>query len=130
MSMNRQSSGFTLVEVIVALFILSVGLLAMGASTGHVMAQIQSAELKTERIAAIRQAAETLRSTGWSSLENACSADPYTSTDHFDVSCSVTTPYSDLKRVRVITSGPGFRSGRLQPSVADTFALNISEPVQ
>ena len=124
-------TGFSLVEVIVALMILSVGVLAMGASTGHVMAQIQEAELLTERMGAVREAAETLRGTAWTSLETVCqSTDSSFVTEHYTVGCSVLRPSSNLKLIELITVGPGFRSGRFTTTVADTFAISIANPVQ
>ena len=95
---KAQAPGFSLVEVIVAIFILSVGVLAMGMSTGHVMAQIQAAELRTERMTAFREAAEILRSTDWDTLETTCSnAGSSLDSDHYSVSCSVSQPEPDLK---------------------------------
>lgn len=128
---DRRPNGFSLIEVIVALMILSVGILAMGASTGHVMAQIQAAELRTERMSAVRQAAETLRGTAWGILEVTCSnAGSTFDTDHYDVSCTVDQPSSNLKAVRLITSGPGFTRGQFSTTVADTFVISIANPVQ
>lgn len=131
MTTDSQPNGFSLIEVIFALLILSVGILAMGASTGHVMAQIQASELRTERMGAVRQAAETLRGTAWGSLENACSnASQNFGTDHYSVSCTVQLPAGNLKEVTLVTVGPGFRNGHFVSTVADTFAISIANPVQ
>lgn len=130
--MKRETlkAGFSLVEVIIAMMILSIGILAMGASTGHVMAQIQAAELRTERMSAVREAAETLRGTQWTSLESVCSSAPAGfGTEHYTVSCSVLRPSGNLKVVQLITSGPGFESGKFNSTVADTFAISIANPV-
>ena len=130
MTNDAQRSGFSLVEVIIAMMILSVGILAMGASTGHVMAQIQASELRTERMGAVREAAETLRGTAWGSLESTCSSVPDNfGTDHYTVRCSVQRPSTNLKLVQLITTGPGFLSGKFTTSVADTFAISIANPV-
>lgn len=131
MTTTMHESGFSLIEVIVAMLILSVGILAMGASTGHVMAQIQASELRTERMGAVRQAAEMLRGTEWGSLENACQAAGETfGTDHYDLACDVQLVSGNLKQVNLVTAGPGFRDGRFDTTVADTFAISIANPVQ
>lgn len=131
MTQHSQPSGFSLVEVIIAMLILSVAILALGASTGHVMAQIQASELRTERMGTIRQAAETLRGTAFGSLENACSTAGSTfGSDNYSVSCTVQQPSEDLKLVTLVTVGPGFQSGRFNTTVADTFAISIAKPVQ
>lgn len=131
MTSNAKRSGFSLVEVIIAMLILSVAILALGASTGHVMAQIQASELRTERMGTIRQTAETLRGTAFGSLENVCSTAGSTlGSDNYSVSCTVQQPSEDLKLVTLVTVGPGFQSGRFNTMVADTFAISIAQPVQ
>lgn len=130
MTTQRQQPGFSLVEVIIAMMILSVGVLAMGASTGHIMAQIQAAELRTERMGAVREAAEILRSTDWDALETACqNASDNFGTTNYALTCSVEQPETNLKRVHMITTGPGFKSGKFTTTVVDTFEISIAEPV-
>jgi prepilin-type N-terminal cleavage/methylation domain-containing protein len=131
MTTATRQPGFSLVEVIIAMMILSVGILAMGASTGHVMAQIQAAELRTERMGAVRQAAETLRGTSWDSLEQACAnAGTTFGSRNYTLSCSVHQPSNNLKEITLVTVGPGFQGARFTTTVADTFAISIARPVQ
>lgn len=130
MTEQNQRSGFSLVEVIVAMMILSVALLAMGASTGHVMAQIQSSGLRTERMQAVRQASEVLRSTDWAVLETRCTSGfADIDTAPFTVACTVAQPTSTLKRIEVVTSGPGYRNGGMVLSQVDTFVISIAQPL-
>jgi prepilin-type N-terminal cleavage/methylation domain-containing protein len=130
MTTPTQPDGFTLIEVIVALMVLSVGILAMGASTGHVLTQIQMSELRTERVAVVRQAAETLRSADFHSVESVCAAASTNfGTEHYDLSCMVWQNSQHVKRVELISVGPGFVDGKLATSIADTFAISVSEPL-
>lgn len=130
MTTQDQSNGFTLIEVIVAMMILSVGILAMGASTGHILTQIQMSELRTERVAVVRQAAETLRSADFNSVENVCAAASTTfGTEHYDLSCTVWQGAQHVKRVELISVGPGFVNGKRSAATADTFAISVSEPL-
>jgi prepilin-type N-terminal cleavage/methylation domain-containing protein len=130
MTHDTRQAGFSLIEVIVAMMILSIGILAMGASTGHVMAQIQAAELRTERMGAVRETAETLRGTAWASLESTCAGDMSGfGTEHYTVSCSVLQPSSNLKVIQLVTVGPGFEAGKFTTTVADTFAISMANPV-
>lgn len=126
MRMQNARSGFSLVEVIIAMLILSVGILAMGASTGFVMNQIQASQVRGERTAAVRQASEILRGTDWGSLETVC-ADAFVA-GHYSVRCEVSTN-DNLKRVRLITSGPGFDSGHFVRAHQDTFVVSLAQPV-
>ena len=46
--MITTNNGFTLIEAVPALPILSAGLLALGAATGHATAQIRAGELRSD----------------------------------------------------------------------------------
>lgn len=130
MTHHNHPSGFSLVEVMVAMIILTVGVLALGASTGHVMAQIQASDLRTERMTVVRQATETLRGTAWDALETACAgALPGVGTGHYSVSCTVAQPATNLKWVELVTTGPGFQGGQYVPSVMESTSISIAEPV-
>ncbi len=130
MTTRTARPGFSLVEVIIAMLILSVGVLAMGASTGFVMNQIQASQLRSERTAAVRQTTEILGGTAWGSLESVCTnADANTFvTGNYNVRCEVSAT-GNLKRVRLITSGPSFVAGRFQPVHVDTFVVSLAQPV-
>lgn len=125
--MKTPREGFSLVEVVVALMILSIGVLAMGASTGYIMTQIRASELRTERMTAVRHAAETLRASQWANLENICLNNDF-SAGLYRVQCSVNQPQNNLKLVQLVSVGPGYFDGRLQPSVQDTFAISLAQP--
>lgn len=128
MKADMKRGGFSLVEVIVALMILSVGVLAMGASTGYIMTQIRASELRMERMTAVRQAAETLRGEDWTTLPSYCSSATF-ATQRYSVSCTVSQPASNLQRVQLVSLGPGYSAGRLVVSLPDTFAISIAQPV-
>lgn len=120
-------SGFSLIEVMVSMVILSAGVLAMGASTGYMLTQVRSAELRGERNVAVREVAQQLRSVDWANAESAC-ANSYSVGD-YTVTCSVTTPSLHQKKVEIVSVGPGFSRGAVNLSVADTTAIVLSEPV-
>jgi prepilin-type N-terminal cleavage/methylation domain-containing protein len=128
--MSGARDGFSLIEVIVALVILTVGVLAMGASTGYVMTQVRAAELRTDRMTAIHQVTERLRAVPWDNLETACGGQSFAAAG-FTVSCTVSTPpgANNLKRVQLVSIGPGFSAGRREQSVADTMTIGIARPI-
>lgn len=129
--MTTLRDGFSLIEVIVAMVILSVGILAMGASTGYVLTQVRAAELRTDRMTAVRQVAERLRGVDWADLDTACGSSPFVA-DGFTVSCSVSgVPGAiNLKRVQLVSTGPGLSGGKVIASVADTMTIAIAGPAQ
>jgi prepilin-type N-terminal cleavage/methylation domain-containing protein len=118
--------GFTLVEVVVALIILTVGVLGLAGTTVWVVRQSTLAELSTERAAAVQTVVEQLRASDYATL--AAGSD---SVGRFDLSWSVTNG-SRSKLVTVVSVGPGLSSGSGMPSltgsVADTFAYRIMQP--
>ena len=118
--------GFTLVEVIVALIILTVGVLGLAATTIWVVRQSTLAELTTERSAAVQTVVEQLRASDYASL--AAGSD---TVGRFDVTWSIVDG-NRSKLVTLVTVGPGLTSGGGMPSlggsVADTFAYRIIEP--
>lgn len=120
-------AGFSLVEVVLALVVLSVGVLAMGMSTGHLLTQIRAADFRTERMTAVRDAGETLRSAPWTELETTCST--HFQVGEYEVTCTVTRPSSNLARVELVSSGPGFRDGSLRSGISETQAISLAKPL-
>lgn len=117
--------GFSLIEVIVAMVILSVGLLAMGASTGYVLSQVKASELRSDRMIAVRQASEELRAIDFDDLGAACTGQTF-NIGRYSVTCSVQASQLNLARVQLISTGPGFANRRLTASVPDTTVINIA----
>jgi prepilin-type N-terminal cleavage/methylation domain-containing protein len=120
--------GFSLVEVIMAMLILTVGILAMGTSIGYVLSQLRAAELRTERSVAVRDVAERLRATPWADVPAACEA-PFEAA-RYTITCSteLAAGSADVMRVRLISVGPGYVSGGVRPDVADTTAMSLAAP--
>jgi prepilin-type N-terminal cleavage/methylation domain-containing protein len=121
-------AGFSLVEIIAALLILSVGVIALGAATGNIMTQTRKTDLRSERMAAVRQASETLRGADWETIPGRCESQVF-ATGRFTVSCSVTRPASNLLRVQLVSRGPGYARGSFDPALADTVAISLARPV-
>lgn len=116
--------GFTIVELVVSLVILTVGLLAFAGTTIVLIRQVTLAGLATERATAVQTVVERLRALPYDSI--GAGSD---SLGPFRVTWTSTTAGSS-KEVRVITVGPGARGGggALGSGVADTFSTRILEP--
>lgn len=124
--MMRIREGFTLVEVIIAMVILAVGILAMGASTGYIVTQVAVSDMRTNRMAAVREVAERLRATDFDDLGASCGGN--FTVGSYTVSCSVSNVNIRLKRIEMVTTGPGYQTGYgIKPSVADTFNISIAD---
>ena len=120
--------GFTVVEVVVALIILTVGVLGLAATTVYVVQQTTLAEVATERAAAVQTVVEQLRARPYPAVSDSSgSYGPY------EVSWTV-VPGNRSKLVTIVSVGPGLQSAegqgmpRLHGAVADTFSYRILRP--
>ncbi|MGQ0815925.1 MAG: type IV pilus modification PilV family protein [Gemmatimonadota bacterium] len=126
--MNDQTSargGFSLVEIIAAIMILSFGLLAMAASTGYVSAQMRSSMFDTQRNLARQQVIEQLRGTIYTNLANPSSA----TIGNYTITWRVTAQNAELSQIELVTTGPAYRAGRgARTTVTDNATIQIVSP--
>lgn len=124
---NDDRAGFSLVELIVAILILAVGVLALAGSTAFVIRTVTVSDLNTQRAAALQTAVETLRAQPFTSL--AAGSDTIAP---FVVDWSVSTSGYNARIIEFVTTGPGLQapgSGGmpvLSPEAADTFRYVIT----
>lgn len=119
--------GFSLLEVIIAITILSIGLLGMGTTMLYGVRSVTIADLSTERAAARQAGIERLRAMPYDSL-----AIGQDSVGIFTVAWGPLVTTSSSTRMRVITLGPGSSAGpnglSLSTQVADTFEFLVLRP--
>ena len=128
--MNENTSargGFSLVEIIAAIMILSCGLLAMAASTTYVSAQLRSTSFDTQRTLARQQVMEQLRGTFFANVATNSTGQ---TVGRYTVFWVVSEPATNVKSVSVITRGPAYRSQRTgaRTTVTDTAVFEITAP--
>ena len=118
--------GFTLVELIVAIVILTVGIVGMGGSTGWAARQVTLSDMTLERTIARQTVVERLKSTDFSSI-----AAGSESIGNFRIVWTLPQSSSVYKTAQIITTGPGLNPGPggtlpvLGPGVTDTLTLRI-----
>lgn len=117
----RSEVGFTLVEVMIAITILTVGLLALGAATGSSIRQSSLSAVDAEIWADAERIADSLTWLGWSNVTNGSETHPT-----HGLTWSVSSPSSNLDRVDLVISRWGAQGyGTRQ----DTVTLLLSRPV-
>ena len=119
--------GFSLIEVIAAIMILSFGLLVMAASTGYVAAQMRSTAFDTERNLLRQKAVEQVRSTNFNNLQTQA----WITSGLYSVRWRVTNTSSELKQVVIITRGPAYRAsgdGAVRTTVQDSATITVMSP--
>jgi len=131
MSLEKQQprDGFSLVEVIVAIVVLSFGLLAMAASTGYVYNQLRSTAFDTQRNLARQAAVEQVRGMFWDSVTTTVRT---TTRGRYTVAFAAVAASSTntVKTVRIVTTGPGYRSGKaVRHTVVDTARIQVIKPL-
>lgn len=122
--MRAPRGGFSLVEVIVAILILTVGVLGLAGTTGLVVRQVTLGQLATERAAAFQTAIEQLRALDWEEI-----GDGGDTVGRYQVSWWIEAEFSQSRVMRVLTVGPGLSTSggfpTVQQSVHDTFTYRL-----
>jgi prepilin-type N-terminal cleavage/methylation domain-containing protein len=118
--------GFTFVEIVVALVLFSIGILALSGITAATVRMVSMSGVRTDRALALRSAIEQVKFL------------PYDSVDFGEDSVGLySTTWTTLsmthgKRVHFVMSGPGLRRGEgpgaVAPTVVDTFVYTIAKP--
>ena len=120
---SADRAGFTLVEVIMAMLILTVGLLGLAGATGYMVRTVTLGDLMTERSVAFQSTIDGLQSLPYDSVTTGSD-----SVGIFAISWDSVDDGPQSKLVTLVTVGPGVVPGsaHLQsPSVADTFVFRI-----
>lgn len=113
--------GFTVVEVIVALIVLAVGILAMAGTTSLLVRQVTVSRATTVRASALQSTVEKLRGTDFDLI-----TDGTHTLGPFTVTWTVTDT-SPVKTVEIVTAGPGLAGTPPTPTnnVIDTFTYKV-----
>ncbi|MCH7531134.1 MAG: prepilin-type N-terminal cleavage/methylation domain-containing protein [Gemmatimonadetes bacterium] len=102
---DGHSGGFTLIEVVMAIMILTYGMLGMAGVTLHVVRQVQIAEMDTDRSAVLQSVIERVRAESFDTYQTGSdTAGAYT------VEWQTWAENSRAKGLRVVTTGPGLVS--------------------
>ena len=125
---DRQRTGFSLVELVVAIVILSVGVLSMAGTSTWVVRQVTLSRITTERALARQSAIEGVLADPFADI-----AGGSTTFGIFDVTWAVTADVGSYKTIQVVTTGLGRVPGSagmttLSTEVADTLLFTVPSP--
>lgn len=126
----RPGSGFTLVELVVAILVLTIGLLAVVGSSIGLIHEIDAAGVRAQRAAAVQMVAEQIRALPFDSVAARSAAAPLEA-DRYSFSWGVAVHSMGgrtLKEVSLVAEGPGVVAGRTRPAVTDTAVFLLLEP--
>ena len=126
--MKQNANGFTLVEIMVAVVVLAVGMLAMAASTGYISAEVRNSTWSAQRTMAREQVIEALRARPFDNITTNATA---VAIGRYNLTWTVSSigPSTNLKQVVVIASGPAYRLGRgARATVVDSVTVTMARP--
>ena len=124
--LDEHRDGFTMIEIIVAIVILSIGLLGLAGSTGYMVRTVTLGDLLTERTFAAQTVIDRLQSLPYANV-----VDGTDTIGVFAVSWTAVDDGPQNKILTVVTEGPGLAPnsvGALAPAVADTFVFRVLRP--
>ena len=115
-------AGFSMVEVIIAIIILSVGVLGLAGSTAHIVRQITLSDLMTERSVAFQTIIDRIQSLPYDSVQAGSD-----SVGIYSLSWTVTPDGAQSSIVRIFTTGPGMSGNppTNNPQVVDSFDFRV-----
>jgi len=127
---HRPDSGFSLVELVMALFVLAFGVLGMATTTMFITRQLTLSEVTTARAIALQSTMERIHATPFDSINTG-----QATLGPVAVSWSVAATAAQTKSVRIVTVGPGqvtLSAGQSFPmlsnAVADTLIYTVLRP--
>lgn len=112
-----------MVEVIIAIMILTIGVLGLAGSTAYIVRQITFSDLLTERSVAFQTIIEQLQALPYDSVE-----DGDDSVGVFYIRWEVTPDGAQSKTVRLWTRGPGMANAPVptnNPLYIDSFDFRV-----
>jgi Tfp pilus assembly protein PilV len=112
-----------MVEVVIAMLILTIGVLSMAGATAQIVRQITLADLMTERSVAFQTIIDRLQSLPYDSVGSGSD-----SVGIYAIRWSSTADGAQSKIVELVTAGPGISMGAFpinDPQVVDTFEFRI-----
>jgi Tfp pilus assembly protein PilV len=112
-----------MVEVVIAMLILTIGVLGLASTTGHIVRQINLGDLMTERSVAFQTVIDRLQSLPYDSVGSGSD-----SVGIFYLRWQSTPDGAQSKMVRIWTQGPGISTGAFpinNPQKVDSFDFRI-----
>lgn len=122
---ERDSSraGFSMIEVIVAIVVLTIGVLGLAGTTAYIVRQITLGDLMTERSVAFQTVVDRVQATPYDQVTSGTQT-----IGAFDVKWEAVNDGSQNKIVTIVTVGPGLGGTTFptnNPVAADTFRFRI-----
>lgn len=126
----QSRAGFSLVELVVAIIILTVGLLGLAAGTGYVIRSSEMGRVDTERAQAQQSAVELIRARDFDSFEDESDVEIGRHTVSWEQASSASNAagQTTTRLIRITITGPGRGSQGPEANVTTTFEYRWNRP--
>jgi prepilin-type N-terminal cleavage/methylation domain-containing protein len=125
---GRTRAGFSLVELVIALVIMSIGILGLAGTTMYMIRQVTLAEVTTERAQLYQRVIETIKSLPYDSISTGSDT-----VGNFRYRFS-TSSGTQSKTILIEMQGPGMKAliagqtPSMSPSVTDSVTIAVIKP--
>jgi prepilin-type N-terminal cleavage/methylation domain-containing protein len=125
MRQRTKREGFSIVELLVSLLVLSVAVLALATALGYMVLQLRSADTRTERAVAVEQVQEQLLGMDFDDVDTI----PETQADtvgSYALWWQVRSSSSTIKRIVIYSRGPGIDTAGLNMAMEDSSSVTLA----
>ena len=125
----RNTEGFSLVELVIAMIILSVGILGLAGTTMFMIRQVTLARVTSQRSAVYQTVIEQVRALPYDSITSGSDT-----IGHFRYQYRVASSTGVTQTVRIVVQGPGMKPlvpgtiPSMSNSMVDTFSYSLIRP--
>ena len=128
---DARERGTSLIEVVIAMTILSIVLITLGGLMFDVARQTQASAATTYRAAAVQQAAAWIQALPWGSIDGSAGCESYSMGQlDFDRCVSVLDTTTSMKRVTVVITPTGALMARPDTVVVYRNLARLRSPLQ
>lgn len=121
----RQRGGFSVVELLVSLVVVSVAVLALATALGYLVLQLRAADTRTERAVAVEQVQERLRGMDFSNVTTLNEANAET-VGSYSLWWRINSQSATIKRITVYSKGPGMDASGLNLTMRDSSSVTVA----
>jgi prepilin-type N-terminal cleavage/methylation domain-containing protein len=121
----RLRDGFSVVELLVSLIVLSVGVLALATALGYLVLQLRAADTRTERSVAVQQIQEQIRGTDFDDVAAVTEEDADT-VGSYALWWRVSSQSATIKRITIYSKGPGIDTTGLNLTLRDSSSFTVA----
>ncbi len=117
--------GFSVVELLVSLVVVSVAVLALAMALGYLVLQLRAADTRTERTMAVEQVQERLRGMDFDEVTTISEGSADT-VGGYALWWEIDSQSATIKRITIYSRGPGMDTAGLNLTMRDSSSMAVA----